>query len=255
VIDLHTHVLAGLDDGPDRLKGSRAIAEEAAANGVRALVATPHVRDDYPTTAHAMLEAVAKLRKALRKAKIDIDVLPGAEIAFDHLQQLGLEELRLLGLGGNPHYLLIELPFFGWPLDAAGQLRRLGDAGLNTVLAHPERNSAVQESPQRLAELVRDGALVQITAGSLTGTFGPAAARTAKSLLSAGLVHVAASDTHRAGGRRTAIAPALAPLKDPALVRWLTHDVPAAIVEGSKIPPRPSRGPQWARRRIRQTVS
>jgi protein-tyrosine phosphatase len=252
VIDLHTHVLPGLDDGPAELEGSIAIAREAAANGVTALAATPHVRDDYPTTPRAMTDALATVREALRDARIDIDVLPGAEVAFDSLRDLDLDELRSFGLAGSPSHLLVELPFFSWPFDLTEQLQRLREAGLTTVLAHPERNSAVQESPQRLADLVRSGVLVQVTAGSLAGGFGGTAARTAKTLISTGLAHLVASDTHRAGGFRTALGPALDGIRDPALIRWLTCDVPAAIVEGSPCPPRPEKQPPWYRGALRR---
>jgi len=241
VIDLHTHVLAGLDDGPADLEGSLEIAKEAAENGVKILVATPHVRDDFPTTPREMMEAVATLHAALRQAKVEIELLPGAEIAFDYLPELGVEDLCFLGLAGNSDYLLIELPFFGWPLDAAERIEQLAAAGFTTVLAHPERNNAVQQSPRRLVELVELGALVQVTATSLTGGFGQEAARSSKALLDSGLVHIVASDTHRAGGRRAALGSALDTLRDPVLAAWLSEDVPDAIVRGTAVPPRPSR--------------
>ena len=248
MIDLHTHVLAGLDDGAPDLEGSLAIAKEAAENGVRILAATPHFRDDFPTAPREMMEAVATLHAALREAKIEIELLPGAEIAFDYLPELGVEELCFLGLAGNSEYLLIELPFFGWPLDAVERVEQLAASGFTTVLAHPERNSAVQQSPRRLIDLVELGALVQVTATSITGGFGPAAARSSRALFDAGLVHLVASDTHRAGGRRTALGPALETLRDPALASWLSEDVPRAIVRGEAVPPRPSRKGRKGRR-------
>ena len=174
MIDLHSHVLPGLDDGAAELGASIAMAREAAAAGITALAATPHVRDDYPTTAREIEDALAAVRRAVREQGIEVEILSGAEIAFDRLHSLDEDELRPFGLGGSPNHLLIELPFFGWPLDTADQLRRLRGAGFTTVLAHPERNSAVQDSPQRLADLVSDGALVQLTAASITGGFGSA---------------------------------------------------------------------------------
>ena len=240
MIDLHSHVLPGLDDGASGLDGKRGDGAGGGAAGITALAATPHVRDDYPTTAAEMQDALAVVRRAVRERGIELEILPGAEIAFDRLHTLDADELRALTLGGSPNHLLIELPFFGWPLDTADELRRLREAGFTAVLAHPERNSAVQDSPQRLADLVSAGALVQLTAASITGEFGPAAARSSKTLLSAELAHLIATDTHRAGGRGTALRPALESLNDPALARWLTRDVPAAILEGSPCPPRPA---------------
>jgi protein-tyrosine phosphatase len=250
VIDLHSHVLPGLDDGPVDLTGSVAIAREAAAGGVTVIAATPHVREDYPTSAVAIADALVTVREALRAASIGIEVLPGAEVAFERLRHLDLDQLRAYGLAGSPNYLLVELPFFGWPPGIHEQVQRLEEGGMTTVLAHPERNSAVQESPRRLAELVGGGVLVQVTAGSLAGGFGSTVARTANALLSGGLVHLVASDTHRAGGSgsRTALGPAVESLRDPALAHWLTHAVPAAIVAGVAPPPRPPRRDRWYRR-------
>ena len=252
MIDLHSHVLPGLDDGAAELGASIAMAREAAAAGITALAATPHVRDDYPTTAREIEDALAAVRRAVREQGIEVEILSGAEIAFDRLHSLDEDELRPFGLGGSPNHLLIELPFFGWPLDTADQLRRLRGAGFTTVLAHPERNSAVQDSPQRLADLVSDGALVQLTAASITGGFGSAAARSSRTLLSAGLVHLIATDTHRADGRGTALGPALDSLRDPALARWLTRDVPRAIVEGAACPPRPHSHSGWLRKTLQR---
>ena len=94
MIDLHSHVLPGLDDGAAELGGSVAMAREAAAAGITALAATPHVRDDYPTTAREMEDALAAVRRAVREQGIDVEILPGAEIAFDQLHSLDEDDLR-----------------------------------------------------------------------------------------------------------------------------------------------------------------
>jgi protein-tyrosine phosphatase len=195
------------------------------------------------------------VRKVLLERRIDVEILPGAEISFDRLHLLDADDLRPFGLGGSPNHLLVELPFFGWPLNTGEELRRLRELGFTAVLAHPERNSAVQESPQHLAELVHAGALVQLTAASITGGFGAAAARSSKTLLSAGLAHLIATDTHRAKGRGSALVPALDSLRDPLLARWLTKDVPTAIIEGSACPARPVARPGWLGKRLGRTAS
>ena len=96
---------------------------------------------------------------------------------------------------------------------------------------------------------------MQLTAASITGDFGPAAARSSKALLSAGLAHLVATDTHRAGGRGTALGPALGSLNDPGLARWLTHDVPAAILEGAPCPPRPPPAPAFFGKRLHRGMA
>ncbi len=255
MIDLHTHILAGLDDGADDSAGSVAIAQEALRAGVTVLAATPHVRDDYPTSVAAMTAALKAARKALRAAEVAVEVLPGAEVAFDWLPRLELEELRAFALGGSANHLLVEMPVFGWPLNAKEVIRRLREAGFTTVLAHPERNIVVQSSPQRLLELVRDGALVQLTAGSLLGNFGRAAMRASQELRAAELVHLLATDTHGSPGRAAALLPALESLHDPALSEWLTHSVPRAIIDGEPCPRRPSAQRNWWRRRFTRGIA
>ncbi len=249
MIDLHAHVLPEIDDGATDMAASIAIAREAEASGITAIAATPHVRDDYPTTPMAMAEGVHAVRAAWAEAGLEVTVLPGAEIAVERLGLLSPAELWAFGLGGSPNHVLVEAPLFGWPLDMSQRLDDVHALGFTVVLAHPERSIAVQNSPRLLAELTRNGILLQVTAGSLVGRFGPAAARAAKALVSEGLAHLLATDTHRAGDRGSSIGAALAGLRDPRLARWLTDEVPSAIVAGSVPPPRPRSARRWLRAR------
>src|SRR6185312_4146191 len=114
----------------------------------------------------------------LAKAGIPLDVRQGGEIAFDWLDKLPLETLRRFGLGGNPRYLLVETPYYGWPLGLADGLFTLRAEGITPVLAHPERNAEVQAHPHRLAQLVESGVLVQVTAASVDGRIGKRAQET-----------------------------------------------------------------------------
>ena len=167
MIDLHSHILPGLDDGARTIEESLDIAREAVANGVSAIAATPHVREDYPTSAAAMEEPSRPCATQSAQAAIPIRVLAGGEDPFDQLELRSIEELRRFGLGGNPSYLLVETPYLGWPLGIEQSFERLRAAGITPVLAHPERNPIVQASPERLRAVVQSGALVQVTASSL----------------------------------------------------------------------------------------
>ena len=111
----------------------------------------------------------AYLRAQLEEAGIPLDVRPGGEVAMEWLERLPVEELRRFGLGGNPRYLLVETPYYGWPLGLANALFSLSASGITPVLAHPERNAEVQLKPERLAPLVQSGVLVQITAACAPG--------------------------------------------------------------------------------------
>ena len=110
MIDLHCHVLAGVDDGPATLAESVAMARAAAAQGTRTIVATPHVNARFPNRAAQIAAGVAQLNASLREAGVELEVLPGAEIAMTVLDQLDGGELESLGLGGG-RWLLIECPF------------------------------------------------------------------------------------------------------------------------------------------------
>src|SRR5262249_20233904 len=116
LIDLHSHILPGVDDGPATLEESLELARRAAADGIRVIAATPHVRDDYPTQPETMERLLAELRTAIQQEGIGIDVRPGAEIAIDWLERLSDDDLVRFGLGGSPHYVLLEFPYAGWPL-------------------------------------------------------------------------------------------------------------------------------------------
>jgi protein-tyrosine phosphatase len=239
LIDLHSHILPGLDDGVQTVEESVELARAAAAGGIAAIAGTPHVRHDWPTTADAMEQALAAVRDAIAAAEVGIDVLPGGELALDQLDR-PLAELRRFGLGGNPAYLLVETPYYGWPLGLEEKLFQLRAAGITPLLAHPERNAEVQADPERVARLVRAGTLVQITAASLDGRAGRRAQAAGLKLIADGLAHVVASDAHAPAVRRGGLDSVAEAVGDAELADWLTRAVPAAIVAGMELPARPN---------------
>jgi len=253
VVDLHSHILPGLDDGAASLAESMAIAQSSVRDGVELIAATPHVREDYPTTPEEMERCVRQVRAALEERGIALELRPGGEVALDRLPQLEPQELRAFGLAGNPAYLLVEFPYHGWPLDLHERAFRLQAAGTTLVLAHPERNDEVQADPSRLEPVVRAGALVQLTAASVDGRLGRRARAASAALLERDLAHLVASDAHGPLVREAGLAEAARAVGSDRLGRWLCSDVPRAIVEGTPIPPRPAAGgerrPWWARLR------
>ena len=242
MIDLHSHVLPGLDDGAQTLADSLQLAQAAFEDGVRAMAATPHVRSDYWTTAEQMEAGVAIVRAALAETAIGLEVVPGGEIALDVLSTLSREDLARFTLGGSGRYLLVEFPYSGWPLDLEQQVFELVATGLTPVMAHPERNGEVQENPRRLARAVSGGALVQVTAASLDGRVGRSAKAAAERLLELELAHVLASDAHAPDIRAVGLTDACEAVGDDGLARWLVEDAPAAILAGEDLPSRPAPG-------------
>jgi protein-tyrosine phosphatase len=247
LIDLHSHILPGLDDGARDLDESLAMVEASLADGVETIAATPHVRGDYPTRADDIHRLVAKLQAAVDSRRLSVQIVPGAEIAADFLGRIPTEELRRFALGGNPEFLLIETPYTAWSAAFVAAVRRVFASGFTPVIAHPERNPDVQASIEPVRTLVRAGALVQVTAASLDGRFGRATQATARRLLDAGVVHLLASDAHGPSARGAGLSAARDEAGE-ALGSWLTEDVPAAILARRPLPPRPEPMP---RRRFR----
>ena len=238
MIDLHCHVLPGLDDGARDLAEAVSMARAMADDGVRVVAATPHVHPRYRTPVAEMERALGELRSAIAAAGIPLDVRPGGEIALDELSGLSQDERIRFGLGGNPRLLLLEFPLYGWPLALEGTIRELGAEGIRCVLAHPERNREVQEQPDRLEPLVRVGAVPQLTAAAVDGRLGRVAAACSRRLIELGLAHMIASDAHAPGVRASGMSSAAAAVGGD-LAGWLTSAVPAALLAGEELPPRP----------------
>jgi protein-tyrosine phosphatase len=244
MIDLHTHILPALDDGPATLAESIGMARAAAAEGITTAVATPHVRDDYPTTAAEMEQGVATLRNVLALEGIPLAVETGGEIALDELGRLDDGELARFALGGES-YLLLECPYRGWPLQLASTVAQLRGKGFGVILAHPERNADAK--PERLEPLVENGMLVQITSASLDGRLGRGARAAAFQLLERELAHLVASDAHAPELRELGMRAAADAIGDATLAAWLTVAAPRAVLAGAPLPRRPA---TRARRRL-----
>jgi protein-tyrosine phosphatase len=249
VIDLHSHLLPGLDDGARDLEEALDIARSMAADGVRTVAATPHVRDDWPTTADAMESALGIVRDAVREAGIELEVLPGGELALENLAGIDERERARFGLGGNERLLLLEFPYWGWPLALETRVWELRSTGIVPVLAHPERNPEVQERPERLGDVVEAGAVVQLTSASVDGRLGRQPAVCARALLELDLAHLVASDAHAPAVREAGLSGTGRALGYEALTRWLTEEVPQALLFGEDLPERPRTA---KRRRLRR---
>jgi protein-tyrosine phosphatase len=247
VIDVHIHVLPAIDDGVRTLSDAVELARQAVSGGVTTVVATPHVRSDYPTTPVQMEAAVAAVNDVLSSEGIALEVLPGGELDAAWVARLSADDLQRFSFAQGGRYALLEFPYEGWPSALDAGISTLQRHGITPVLAHPERNPEVQRHPALLQQLVDGGALVQVTAASLDGRFGRSAQTTAHQLLERGLVHVLASDAHGVGLRGASIGDSAAGLHDEGLGRYLTLDAPAAMVAGEPVGP----PPKSRRRRIR----
>jgi protein-tyrosine phosphatase len=245
VIDLHTHVLPGIDDGPAALAGSVAVAEVAAHAGTRTLVATPHLRADHPGVRPEELARRAReLTEHLRSRGLPLEVLPGAEVDLEMAARLSDDELKLATLAGNGADLLVETPYGPLPDGFEDDVLALAARGFRLTLAHPERSPTVQERPAVAGALVERGVLVQLTARSLTGKGATGAA--ARELLEQGWAHVLASDAHALDVRPPDLGARLSQARHDLPhaadeLEWMVTEAPRAILDGRPLGERPAR--------------
>jgi protein-tyrosine phosphatase len=254
LVDIHAHLLPGLDDGPETLDESLDMARAAVAAGIATVVATPHLREDFPgVRVEELARRRHELQEALGRAAIPLEVISGAEASLPWALEADDEQLRLASLGQRGTDLLIETPE-----DVSLLGRMLGPLtgrGYRITLAHPERSGGFQRRPERLEELVRSGALLQINAASVLGRWRNERGRLAVALCRHGLAHALASDGHRAEAWRpiTELPRAVTKLAGAVgqdRARWLASAGPAAILTGAPMPPAPVSRPRrgwWSR--------
>jgi protein-tyrosine phosphatase len=244
LVDIHCHLLPGIDDGPGDLDGSLALARAAAAAGVSIVAATPHLRADFPDVHVRELAERCKLIQAeVDREGIELEVVAGAEASLAWALEASEEELALASYAQRGRDLLIETPPTG--LTAVETLvYSLRLKGLRITLAHPER-SVEEQDRAALTRLVEQGVVLQVNADALLGKRRSPAGRMAAWLCTEGLAQVVASDGHRASSWRpvTAVgeaASALARLVGEARAQWMTAAVPAAIISSEPLPEAPA---------------
>jgi protein-tyrosine phosphatase len=237
-LDLHCHILPGIDDGAQDLDDAGEMARQAEADGIAAICATPHIRHDHDVRIRELPERLAELNAAIEQAGCRTRVLPGGEVAVTALDGLTDEELQAVTLGGSGRWILLE-PQPG-PLDHAldNAVTRLRVRGFRSLIAHPERHLA-PDLVNRLRRLVAEDALIQATAAFLTAE---GSREGMLRLARAGVIHVLGSDAHSSrAGRPVALTSALQALAVVCLLTphldWIAHTAPAAIARGAELTP------------------
>lgn len=232
MIDLHCHILPGLDDGAKSMDESIAMARIAAEDGVHTIVATPHIREHvYPVD--FLLAMVAELNRQLTGHDIAVTIIPGGDV----FAMLPLEQIDKYRIGGTP-YVLVEFPYSHIPASAGEILFQLVLRGLRPIITHPERNPSVLRDPQVLLDLLGEDILVQITADSLVGRFGREEQSCALHLLRQKAVHIIASDAHSVVGRVPKLSQGVqvaAKVVGREAALRLVRDNPGAVLAGERI--------------------
>jgi protein-tyrosine phosphatase len=238
MIDLHCHILPGVDDGPTSQDESLAMARRAVEDGVHTILATPHTLNGiYINPVTAVTSRVAALKETLSKNHIKLQLYAGADVhVCPHM--LGMIERGEAGtIKDARKYILLEFPSQTIPQGIKNEIFSLKLNGITPIISHPERNAVIQQDLDVLYELVRMGALSQMSAASITGYFGTKAMLCAERLLKHRMIHVIASDAHSSTIRPPVLSKAveaaaeiMGGYEDPE--RMVT-DVPASILSGS----------------------
>ncbi len=196
LLDIHCHILPGVDDGAENEAASLEMAREAVREGITKIIATPHHKNErYDNHKEDILLKVKKLNDSLQREEIPLTILPGQEtrIYGEILEDIEKDEILPLNEG---KYLFIELPSSHVPRYTEKLLFDIHVKGFTPIIVHPERNAEIIENPNLLHNFVKKGTLTQVTAGSITGHFGKKIQKFSKSLIEANLTHFIASDAH-----------------------------------------------------------
>jgi protein-tyrosine phosphatase len=251
MVDLHCHILFGLDDGPKLLDDSLAMAEDAIADGITHVVATPHCSSQF---LFDFANVQAKRDELAEKLHGRLKLATGCDFHLNHENLLAIRKHPEHFCINQKDYLLVEFNEFSIPPAVDQTLHELQLAGLRPIITHPERNPILRSQPDRLMQWVRLGCFAQITAGSLSGVFGPGAKEDAWSWMTRGLIHFVSSDAHNTARRPLKLRFAydsVAQQLGEETARALLIENPLAAFNGDPLPYVPEIEEQQHRKRKR----
>lgn len=238
MIDIHSHILPGVDDGASKLTDSIEMGKLAVKEGIHTIMATPHyINEKYDNKKLDILQKVSELNEVFENENISLKILPGQEI---RLYSGIIEDYKkniLLSLNNGGRYFLIELPMTQIPRYTEQLLYDIQLEGLTPIIAHPERNQEIFENPTVLYNFVEKGALTQITASSISGRFGSKIQKLSLQLIEANLTHFIASDAHNIKKRDFKMEKAFTKIKkkfDLDTVDYFIHNS-ELLVQGKEI--------------------
>jgi protein-tyrosine phosphatase len=241
MIDIHAHILPGVDDGAKNWEQSLEMAQMAVQDGIRTMVATPHLFKgrtidlSQVNDKEIILQHVAQLRQKLSEAQIPLEIIPGCDFPLGFESLILLDEGRALTINDANRYLLLELPDTSLPPAIEEICFHLQSRGITPIITHPERHMIIQEMPYKLKRLIDLGCLVQMTGNSLTGWFGRRVKKIARQLVKQGCVHLLATDAHDPTGRPPLLSEAaieLSRLIGENRARAMVSDIPGKIIAG-----------------------
>ncbi|MGA7915652.1 MAG: CpsB/CapC family capsule biosynthesis tyrosine phosphatase [Candidatus Acidiferrales bacterium] len=236
MIDIHCHLLPGLDDGPDSVEMSLEMAEMAIADGITHVISTPHAHPN-----HAFVPELVKARRDELQERFEgrLVLATGCDfhLSFENLREIRHDASRFTL--NQKNYLLVEFADYSIPPSMDQSLHELHLAGLRPIITHPERNPLIRAKPERLFRWLRQGCYAQVTGQSLLGKFGKAAQETAEEWMGMNAVHFVASDAHNVTTRPLRLKEVfehVAKKRGEDVARALLVDNPRAVFEGKSLP-------------------
>ena len=236
MIDIHSHILAEVDDGAKTWEISREMCRMAAADGIEHMVATPHANDRYKYDRDYLQGQLNELR-ALTAGSPMLSLGCDFHLSYENVQD-ALIRPEWYCIEGS-HYLLVELSNYSVPAQIEEYFTRLGDKGIRPIITHPERNPILQQTPQRVLKWVELGCAVQVTASAITGYWGERPWHIATWLLERNAVHFLATDAHDAKHRVPILSAArkeVAEVCGADIAQALVEDNPRAVISGKPLP-------------------
>ncbi|PFG15103.1 tyrosine-protein phosphatase [Bacillus sp. es.036] len=237
MIDIHCHILPGIDDGAKDLNDSLEMARQAQSQGITRIVASPHHKNgSFDNNFQDILTEVNRLNKELTREGIDIEILPGQEVRIYGEMEEDLD-VDLLTVNNSGIYMLIEFPSSHLPRYANKLLFDLQLKGIVPIIVHPERNREIMEDPSKLYRLIKEGSLSQVTASSVTGRMGKKIKKFSLDLLSHNLAHFIASDSHNTTTRPFDLREAYETVEKELgmSIRYQVQENPEEMVQGRMI--------------------
>jgi protein-tyrosine phosphatase len=238
-VDIHCHLLPGIDDGAKDWDETLAMARLAVGDGTTTIIATPHQLGNFgQNRGDHIRQLAAEAQQRLDAAGIPLAVLPGADVRIEPDMVEALTRGEVLTLGDHLRHVLLELPHeLYFPLEPV--LEQLSRRKIAGILSHPERNQGILRQPNVLAPLVEAGCLMQITAGSLCGSMGPECQQFSEWMLAEGLIHFVATDAHGPRSRRPLLRRAFERIVEIAGEKTATelcHGKPGGVAAGPRVP-------------------
>ncbi|MFE4036150.1 tyrosine-protein phosphatase [Priestia sp. YIM B13489] len=237
MIDIHSHILPGIDDGALTMEDAVSMAKQAVNEGITKIIATPHHQNGiFFNRQQDIIKRVRELNCVLQSENIPLEVLPGQETRIYGSLLDDFEKGDILTLN-HTNYLFVELPSGHVPRYTEQLLFEMQLKGLTPIIVHPERNAEIMNNPEKLLNLVKKGALAQLTAGSLTGHFGKKVQRLSVQLIESNTIHFIASDAHNTSTRSFFMRESISKIHKEfgSQVNYYFHQNAELIVQGQPI--------------------